>query len=94
MASRFRVIETRGNVQTASMQLPRGEESGPFGNEHPRSIQTIVVVAGEVVGRIGDRDVRLRPGDSAIVIEGEPHRFVGVSEEPAVTLNTYVPPAY
>ncbi|HEY8320776.1 MAG TPA: cupin domain-containing protein [Candidatus Baltobacteraceae bacterium] len=87
-------METRGDAQTASMQLAKGEESGPLGNEHPKSLQVLVVVAGEVEGQIGERRVALRAGDSAIVLAGEAHRFVGASEEPAITLNTYVPPAY
>jgi mannose-6-phosphate isomerase-like protein (cupin superfamily) len=92
--SSFRVLETQDGVQTAVMRLKRGEESGPFGNEHPQSVQAIVVLTGEVDAQIGHERFWMHAGDSAIVRRGVAHRFVGASEEDAVTINVYSPPAY
>jgi mannose-6-phosphate isomerase-like protein (cupin superfamily) len=92
--SSFEVQHTKDGMQTAVMRLERGEESGPLGNEHAQSAQVIVVVRGEIEGQIGEERVRLRAGDSALVPKGVPHRFVGASDERAVTINVYTPPAY
>jgi len=94
MADGFTVLETRDGAQTATMRLALGEESGPFGNEHPQSSQVIAVFKGEVDAQIGELTFRMRAGDCAIVAKGEPHRFVGASKEPAMTFNVYAPPAY
>ncbi len=90
----FKVLSTEDGVQTAEMRLARGEESGPLGNEHAESVQVLVVVRGEVDAKIGQQNVRMRAGDSAIVRRGVAHQFVGASDDEAVTLNVYSPPAY
>ena len=90
----FSVIETRDGVQTAEMRLRKGEESGPFGNEHADSAQILFVHSGAVDAEVGDRRFRLRAGESAVVSKNMPHRFIGASEEVAVTFNVYAPPAY
>ena len=36
----------------------------------------------------------MEAGDSAIVAKNAVHRFVGDSDEPAITFNVYAPPAY
>lgn len=90
----FSVIETTGTLQTATMRLRRGEESGPFGNEHPRSAQVLLVVRGAVRAEIGEKRFRMETGDSVVVEKGLAHRFVGDSNEDALTFNVYAPPAY
>ena len=71
----FHVIETKDDVQTARMELARGEASGPYGNEHAQSTQVLVVIRGEVEAEIGEERRHLRAGDSALVPKGVPHRF-------------------
>jgi len=90
----FKVLGTQDGVQTARMRLKRGEASGPFGNEHPMSVQVLIVVRGELDAQIGHEHSWMREGDSVIVRRGVAHRFVGASEEDTVTLNVYAPPAY
>ncbi|MBV8118060.1 MAG: cupin domain-containing protein [Candidatus Eremiobacteraeota bacterium] len=90
----FAVLERDNDVQTAVMRLQRGEASGPLGNEHADSAQVLCVVSGSVDARIGDREFMMNAGDSAIVGKGVEHRFVGASDEPAITFNVYCPPAY
>lgn len=90
----FKVLETQDGVQTAVMCLGRGQESGPFGNEHPMSTQVMVVVRGQIDAHVGDEYFRMGQGDSVIVRRDVPHRFVGVSQDEAITLNMYSPPAY
>ncbi|HZZ00383.1 MAG TPA: cupin domain-containing protein [Candidatus Baltobacteraceae bacterium] len=90
----FSVLETTGTMQTATMRLRRGEESGPFGNEHPRSAQVLLVVSGAVRAEIGEKRFRMETGDSVVIEKGLAHRFVGDSDDEAVTFNVYAPPAY
>jgi len=90
----FGVLETSSGIQTAAMRLERGEASGPLRNEHPQSVQVLVVFEGSVEAQIGDRRFVMQAGDSAVVPKGAPHRFVGASDEPALTFNVYAPPAY
>ncbi|MBV8149075.1 MAG: cupin domain-containing protein [Candidatus Eremiobacteraeota bacterium] len=90
----FSVLETEGGVQTAAMRLERGIQSGPLGNEHADSVQVLFVAEGAVQAQIGTRRFRMEAGDSVIVAKGAAHRFVGDSDEPAITFNIYVPPAY
>lgn len=90
----FSVMDTTGTLQTATMRLRRGEESGPFGNEHSRSAQVLLVIRGAVRAEVGEKRFRMEAGDSVVVEKGLPHRFVGDSDEDAVTFNVYAPPAY
>jgi mannose-6-phosphate isomerase-like protein (cupin superfamily) len=90
----FAVLDTTGTLQTATMRLRRGEESGPFGNDHPRSAQVLLVVSGAVRAEIGEKRFRMEAGDSVVVEKGLEHRFVGDSDDEAVTFNVYAPPAY
>jgi mannose-6-phosphate isomerase-like protein (cupin superfamily) len=90
----FSVLETTGTMQTATMRLRRDEESGPFGNEHPRSAQVLLVVSGAVRAEIGEKRFRMETGDSVVIEKGLAHRFVGDSDDEAVTFNVYAPPAY
>ena len=92
--SSFKVLETHDGVQTAVMRLKHGQESGPFGNEHPASVQALFVIRGELDAQIGDERFWMREGDSLIVRRGVAHRFIGASPDDAIMLNVYVPPAY
>lgn len=92
--SGFAVLENGRQLQTAVMVLDSGEESGPLGNEHPESEQVLYVVAGLVEGEIDGRHFTMAAGDSVIVPNGAPHRFVNRSMDRAVTFNVYAPKAY
>jgi hypothetical protein len=39
----FKVLATQDDIQTAVMRLSHGGESGARGNEHPESVQVLVV---------------------------------------------------
>lgn len=92
--SGFAVLENGRQLQTAVMILDSGEESGPLGNEHPASEQVLYVVEGLLEGEIGDKRFTMAAGDSVIVPNGAPHRFVNRSMDRAVTFNVYAPKAY
>ena len=92
--SGFAVLENGRQLQTAVMVLDSGEESGPLGNEHPDSEQVLYVVEGLVEGEIDGRHFTMAPGDSVIVPNGAPHRFVNRSMQRAVTFNVHAPKAY
>lgn len=90
----FQVLQTSRKSQIATMTLAPGKSSGPKGNEHPKSEQTLLVVEGEILAEIGDEKRSLRKGDAVIVPPGVSHRFTNHSGSPAVTFNVYAPPAY
>ncbi len=92
--SGFRVLENGRQLQTAVMVLDSGEESGPYGNEHPESEQVLFVFEGCVEAEIDGKHFTMVPGDSTIVPPDAPHRFVNRSMERAVTFNVYAPKAY
>jgi mannose-6-phosphate isomerase-like protein (cupin superfamily) len=90
----FKVLQTGKRSQTAVMTLKPGAESGPMGNEHPKSEQILFVVSGQLVAEIGTKRRTLKAGDSVLVPLRARHRFVNKSQRPAVTFNVYAPPAY
>ena len=90
----FKVLQTATKSQTAMMTLKPGEESGPMGNDHPKSEQVLFVISGQVVAEIGDERRTLKAGDCVIVPLRARHRFVNESKRPVVTFNVYAPPAY
>ena len=90
----FKVLQTGKRSQTAMMTLKPGEESGPMGNDHPKSEQVLFVISGQVVAEVGDERRTLKAGDCVIVPLRARHRFVNRSKRPVVTFNVYAPPAY
>ena len=90
----FKVLQTAAKSQTAMMTLKPGEESGPMGNDHPKSEQVLFVISGQVVAEIGDERRTLKAGDCVTVPLRARHRFVNRSKRPVVTFNVYAPPAY
>ena len=90
----FKVLQTGTKSQTAMMILKPGQESGPMGNDHPRSEQVLYVVEGQVVAEIGSERRTLKAGDSVIVPLRARHRFVNKSRRTVVTFNVYAAPAY
>lgn len=90
----FQVLQTSRKSQIATMTLAPGKSSGPKGNEHPKSEQTLFVVEGEILAEIGKEKTTLRKGDAVIVRAGAAHQFTNHSGSPAVTFNVYSPPAY
>lgn len=81
----FAVLQTGEGAQTAVMTLKPGQSSGSKGNEHPKSEQVLLVVAGDVVAEIGTVRAALTQGDVVIVPRGVAHRFSNESSERAVT---------
>jgi mannose-6-phosphate isomerase-like protein (cupin superfamily) len=90
----FKVLQTSAKSQTAMMTLRPGQESGPKGNDHPKSEQVLLVVKGKVFAEIGSKTRTLEAGDAVIVPAGAKHRFSNRGRKPAVTFNVYAPPAY
>jgi mannose-6-phosphate isomerase-like protein (cupin superfamily) len=92
--SGFGVLENGRKLQTAVMVLDSGQESGPYGNEHPESEQVLFVVEGTVEADVDGKHFTMGAGDSTIVPGGALHRFVNKSMERVVTFNVYAPKAY
>jgi mannose-6-phosphate isomerase-like protein (cupin superfamily) len=92
--SGFGVLENGKQLQTAVMVLDSGEESGPYGDEHPQSDQALFVFEGTVEAEVDGKRFTMGAGDSTIVPGGAPHRFVNRSMDRAVTFNVYAPKAY
>jgi mannose-6-phosphate isomerase-like protein (cupin superfamily) len=92
--SGFGVLENGRSLQTAVMVLDSGEESGPLGNEHPNSEQVLYLVAGLLEAEIDGKSFTMNAGDSVIVPNDAPHRFVNRSMDRAVSFNVYAPKAY
>lgn len=90
----FEVLQTVGGAQTATMRLKPGESSGPKSNEHPKSVQVLLVLSGEVVAEIGPGRRTLHRGDCVVVPAGVAHRFTNTGAKAALTFNVYAPPAY
>ncbi len=90
----FSVLENGTALQTAVMVLEPGEESGPYANEHPASEQVLLVVEGSIDAEVDGRNFSMTAGDSVVVAEKVPHRFVNNAKQRAVTFNVYAPKAY
>jgi mannose-6-phosphate isomerase-like protein (cupin superfamily) len=90
----FKVLQTEKKLQTAMMTLKPGQESGPKGNDHPKSEQVLLVIKGAVFAEVGRKSKTLKAGDSVLVSAGTPHRFSNRTKRTAVTFNVYGPPAY
>ena len=92
--SGFSVLENGDRLQTAAMVLDSGEESGPYGNDHPESEQVLFVFQGTLEAEVDGRHFTMGAGDSTIVASGAPHRFVNRSMDRVITFNVYAPKAY
>jgi mannose-6-phosphate isomerase-like protein (cupin superfamily) len=90
----FKVLQTAKKSQIATMILKPGEDSGDYGNDHPKSEQIVYVVKGQLVAEISGKTRTLKTGDVVIVPLRAKHRFVNKSKRPVVTFNVYAPPAY
>ena len=90
----FKVLQTSARSQTVMMTLKPGEESGPKGNDHPKSEQVLYVVSGQVVAEVGEERRTLKAGDAIVVPRRASHRFVNEGKRRVVTFNVYAPPAY
>jgi mannose-6-phosphate isomerase-like protein (cupin superfamily) len=95
----FDVVLDSPHAQCATMTLKPGQcSSDEIENEHPKAEQWVYVVAGrgEVRTKAGTRVSRRRIAEGSIVLvdRDEPHQIAKTGDEPLVTVNIYVPPAY
>lgn len=90
----FEVLQTSDRTQTAIMTLRRGESSGNKLEAHRQSDQVLLVLEGEVEGRLADETVTLKKGDVIVIPAGTKHRFINRGAADAITFNTYSPPEY
>jgi len=58
------------------------------------SDQVLLMLRGELTGKVGREKVRLKKGDVLLIPAGTPHRFTNKASKPAVTFNVYTPPEY
>jgi mannose-6-phosphate isomerase-like protein (cupin superfamily) len=90
----FEVLQTSKRTQTAMMTLKPGKSSGSEPEGHTESDQVLLVLEGQVEGKIADETVTLREGDVIVIPAGTRHKFSNRSSADAVTFNTYSPPEY
>lgn len=90
----FRVIGTTRRSQVATMRLRPGQDSGEYGNEHPRSDQVLHVLDGRGVVIVEGKRVKLSAGDTVIVEAGEKHQFTNTGRTAFKAITFYAPPAY
>jgi mannose-6-phosphate isomerase-like protein (cupin superfamily) len=90
----FRVLVTTKRTQTAVMKLGVGQSSGDGAEAHEKSDQVLLVVEGELLGRVGNKRFRMEAGDTVVIPHGVKHKFTNGGKIPVVTFNTYSPPEY
>jgi mannose-6-phosphate isomerase-like protein (cupin superfamily) len=96
----FNLLAATRGAQAAMMTLRPGasSESQPH-NEHPRSEQWLLVLAGTGEAMVGRRRsalrrVKLRKNSLLLIEKGELHKIENTGKQSLVTFNLYVPPAY
>lgn len=90
----FEVLATSAQSQIASMILQPGAVSGEYGNEHPKSDQTLYVLSGTAQAKVSNQTVELKTGDTILIEAGEDHQIINSGSEVLRTLNLYAPSAY
>lgn len=90
----FSVLQTEKRTQTAIMTLEPGASSGEEPEAHKNSTQVLLVLEGEVLGEMGGRRKKLKPGDVLVINAGVKHKFTNRGKKKCVTFNTYSPPEY
>jgi mannose-6-phosphate isomerase-like protein (cupin superfamily) len=90
----FEVLQTSQRSQTAMMTLAPGDSTGRKAEAHKKSDQVMLILRGELAGRVGEEKVSLKKGDVILIPAGTPHRFTNKTGKPAVTFNMYAPPEY
>lgn len=84
------VLESNEEVFRITFELPpRAQIAGT--HRHPLQTQTLSVVRGELVCRVGDRTVTIRPGESHDVAPGVLHDQANPGAEPVEVLEEYRP---
>jgi mannose-6-phosphate isomerase-like protein (cupin superfamily) len=90
----FEVLQTSKRSQTAMMTLAPGKASGRKAEAHKKSDQVLLMLSGNLSGKVGGKRVRLEKGDVLLIPAGTPHRFTNPGRKAAVTFNVYAPPEY
>jgi mannose-6-phosphate isomerase-like protein (cupin superfamily) len=90
----FEVLQTSERSQTAMMTLAPGDSTGDKAEAHEKSDQVLLMLDGELTGKVGDEHPTLKKGDVILIPAGVKHRFTNQAAKPAVTFNVYSPPAY
>ena len=76
------------------MTLEPGKATGSKAEAHEKSDQVLLLLEGELHGKLDGMECRLKQGDVIIITAGVKHRFVNDGKVKAVTFNVYAPPAY
>ena len=90
----FEVLQTGERSQTAVMTLAPGKSSGEKAEAHESSDQVLLILEGELTGKVGNEHQSLKRGDVIMIPSGVKHRFTNRAQTRAVTFNVYSPPAY
>ncbi len=89
----FEVLQTSDKSQTAIMTFESGKSSGAK-EGHKNSDQVLLLIEGELEGKVGDEKATLKKGDVLLIPAGVKHQFTNRSDKSAVTFNVYAPPEY
>lgn len=90
----FGVLQTSKRSQTAMMTLAPGKATGKKAEAHKNSDQVLLMLSGDLSGKVDRKRVRLEKGDVLLIPAGTSHRFTNPGTKPAVTFNVYSPPEY
>lgn len=88
----FKVLESTGNSQIATMTLKPEQDSGPE-EKHPGD-QVVYVIDGEAEIEINKRAYIVRMGELIIIPEAAQHHIYNKSDKDLFILSIYSPPAY
>lgn len=90
----FKVFSSGEHCQVAMMRLLPDENSGQYGNEHPKSDQVCIVLEGRGHAKVNEEMLELEEGDVLVIKAGEQHQLIADGAGSLVTMNVYAPVAY
>jgi mannose-6-phosphate isomerase-like protein (cupin superfamily) len=90
----FKVLLESASAQAATMILAPGESTGEPDNEHPKCEQWLYVVSGRGTVLAGGKRKPIEAGSLVLIEKREVHQVTATGDQPLVTFNVYVPPAY
>lgn len=100
LRGKFELIARTRELQAAVMTLrPGGTSDEQPSNEHRRSEQWVLVIAGTGEASVGKsreqlRKVKLEPNSLLLIEKGELHQIKNTGRANLRTINFYAPPAY
>lgn len=90
----FRVIETTGRSQMATVVLQPGAKTGGPENQHKGVDQWLYVLRGLGKAVVNEREIDLKAGDLVLIEAGDKHEVRCDGGGTLVTFSVYAPTEY